>query len=140
MTGECLRRNLPVDITTPTAVRRLLGPWLRGIGCIDEQVDDLTLVVDEAVANATEHAFPDGADGESITVDAAVVERDAVPHIVLTITDRGRWRPPPPDNGFRGRGLQLMRALTDSVEFDDLAHGTRVRLTSRLRGAAAGSC
>jgi hypothetical protein len=51
--------------------------------------------------------------------------------VTVTVTDGGRWRPRPVSPGFRGRGLQIMRALTDSVEVTATGTGTRVRMISR---------
>ena len=52
----------------------------------------------------------------------------------MTVSDRGQWREPRGVN--RGRGLQLMAGLMDSVEVDRQAHGTAVRLGRRLDMAA----
>jgi anti-sigma regulatory factor (Ser/Thr protein kinase) len=47
------------------------------------------------------------------------------------VTDRGRWRPVPGDPGHRGRGIAMMRAVTDRVDIDYGAGGTTVRLVGR---------
>ena len=54
--------------------------------------------------------------------------------VLVTVSDRGQWREPRGVN--RGRGLQLMAGLMDSVEVDRQAHGTAVRLGRRLDMAA----
>jgi hypothetical protein len=49
------------------------------------------------------------------------------------VTDRGRWRQPPPDNQvLRGRGVPMMEALADTVTFRHDATGTTVTLEWRL--------
>jgi anti-sigma regulatory factor (Ser/Thr protein kinase) len=50
--------------------------------------------------------------------------------VVLTITDSGGWREK--RDSDRGRGLDLIRALMDSVELTPSDEGTVVRMTKRL--------
>jgi anti-sigma regulatory factor (Ser/Thr protein kinase) len=97
--------------------------------------------VDEAVSNAVEHAYSTpgaGCGNRHRGVELHVIEtaapEDARPdcyRIAATVTDRGRWRPRPARPGFRGRGLQIMHAVTDSVEVTATGTGTRVRMLSR---------
>jgi anti-sigma regulatory factor (Ser/Thr protein kinase) len=49
----------------------------------------------------------------------------------LWIRDRGEWRAPTDRGG--GWGLQLMRALTDTVHVDRSSEGTVVHLLRRLK-------
>jgi anti-sigma regulatory factor (Ser/Thr protein kinase) len=52
------------------------------------------------------------------------------------ITDYGSWKAPaiPPGNG--GRGLPLMRVLSDSMELDKTASGTIADIAFRLPSGA----
>jgi anti-anti-sigma factor len=84
-------------------------------------VDDVLLAVGEAAANAVEHAYPDGSAG----VVEVALER-GVGGVAGTVRDTGAWRPPPDDPGFRGRGLQILRALADDVDVRTDAGGTTV--------------
>ncbi|MDT5243799.1 MAG: hypothetical protein QOD36_1175, partial [Mycobacterium sp.] len=42
------------------------------------------------------------------------------------VSDSGSWKPPPADPGTRGRGLLLMRTLSERVDLDGTAKGTTV--------------
>jgi hypothetical protein len=53
----------------------------------------------------------------------------AVHRVVVTVADRGRWRPLPSDPGYRGRGLRMMRGWMDSVIIQPAAAGTTVIMT-----------
>jgi anti-sigma regulatory factor (Ser/Thr protein kinase) len=48
--------------------------------------------------------------------------------VEVTVTDHGRWQPPPEDSGNRGRGLALIRRLADDVDIRPGDHGTIVRM------------
>ena len=48
------------------------------------------------------------------------------PDVVAVIDDTGRWRPP--RGSYRGRGITLMRALSDEVEIERADTGTHVRI------------
>ena len=65
-------------------------------------------------------------------MDAALSEGE----VAITIADRGSWRPPV-DND-RGRGLHLIRALTDGMELIPGENGTTVRMHRRLTALDAG--
>ena len=92
---------------------------------------DLMMAVNEAVANAAEHAYFGSRFGAgSFDVDANYdTARDS---LTVAVKDRGRWRLPNPATGplsVRGRGIQLMHALADDVSIDTTSAGTCVRLT-----------
>lgn len=91
----------------------------------------MLLAVGEAAANAVEHAYPDGAHG-SVEV---LLERDAG-GVTGAVRDSGAWRPPPADPGFRGRGLQILRALADDLDVRAEAGGTIVRFRLPLHSGA----
>jgi len=46
--------------------------------------------------------------------------------VAVKIADSGSWKTPPADPGTRGRGLLLMRALSNQVDVDGTAEGTTV--------------
>jgi serine phosphatase RsbU (regulator of sigma subunit)/anti-sigma regulatory factor (Ser/Thr protein kinase) len=110
-------------------VRRALAAWLDALDLDDEDVTALELAVGEAAANAVEHAYRDRAPGPvevrvglDPTGDCAVVVRDA-----------GTWARPATDPAFRGRGLHLVRSLTDRADVDTAPDGTTVTFARRLR-------
>ncbi len=86
---------------------------------------DLSLALDELIANAQEHGTP------PITVRGWYDAR-----LVLTVSDAGRgfdYRTivrshPPVMLGKRGRGFWIVRQLTDHVHVDCGPNGTTVRI------------
>jgi serine/threonine-protein kinase RsbW len=57
-------------------------------------------------------------------------------HLLITISDHGCWRTPPPEPGYRGRGLAMMRSLTTELHVHPTTHGTTVQLRADLHSAA----
>jgi PAS domain S-box-containing protein len=115
---------IPVRLTD---VRHQLGTWLRNAGVSESRAADIVLVVNEACSNSAEHAYRGQAAG-TMRVRAAVEDR----HIHVEVADSGSWKTPPPDPGTRGRGILLMRTLSEQVDLDGTAHGTTVGMRFRL--------
>ncbi len=109
-------------------LRRVLHDWLL-IDIPDGILDDLVLVVYEALANVVEHAYVDHSDGPG---PLQLRARRTDHHVVITVTDEGTWRAPT-DDRFRGRGLSLMRRLIENVSIDHDHHGTVVHLLADVR-------
>jgi serine/threonine-protein kinase RsbW len=90
-----------------------------------ERAGDLVLALDEVIANAQEHGRP------PITVEAWADGR-----LVVEVSDVGAgfdrarvWSThPPPPLGRRGRGLWIIRQLTDLVAISSGEDGTTVRI------------
>jgi anti-sigma regulatory factor (Ser/Thr protein kinase) len=104
-----------------TDVRHRLAEWLRSEGVPDSLAADIVLVVNEACSNSVEHAYR-GREPGTMRIEATIDER----HLTVRVADSGSWKTPPADPGTRGRGLLLMRALSDRVELDGTAEGTTV--------------
>jgi serine phosphatase RsbU (regulator of sigma subunit)/anti-sigma regulatory factor (Ser/Thr protein kinase) len=121
---ERLTTRWTADPGTLAAMRPLLRRWLAMQGADDDEIYDITVAVQEASANAVEHAYGPGA----ATFDIDAVLQDGA--IAVTIRDRGHWRPP--RGTHRGRGLSMMRALMDSVDVQRNEHGTTVVLRRAL--------
>jgi PAS domain S-box-containing protein len=102
-------------------VRHQLAAWLGSAGVPESLAADIVLVVNEACSNSVEHAYR-GREPGTMRIEAT---RDG-PHIHVQVTDSGSWKTPPANPGTRGRGLLLMRALSDGVELDGTAEGTTV--------------
>jgi PAS domain S-box-containing protein len=102
-------------------VRHQLIAWLRGAGVPEMQAADIVLVVNEACSNSAEHAYR-GQDPGPMRVEGAVDDQ----HIHIRVADSGSWKTPPADPGTRGRGLLLMRTLSEQVDLEGTAHGTTV--------------
>jgi anti-anti-sigma factor len=119
----------PLFVTLPAVpeslrpLRRSIAAWALESGLSDAIVDDLQLAVGEAAANAVEHAYPDA--GADATFDCSL-RRMASGDIAVRVRDRGHWRPAPPDPGFRGRGLQVIRSLGRDVRLRTDPGGTEV--------------
>ncbi|HEY1974155.1 MAG TPA: ATP-binding protein [Pseudonocardia sp.] len=116
----------------PASARRDLGKWLAALGWPAEPSEDLLLAVSEAVTNAAEHAYRGG--DRSGLIELCVTDLagpDGAHRAIATVIDRGTWRIPPSAPGYRGRGLRLIRALTESVEMTGGAAGTQVKMISR---------
>jgi serine phosphatase RsbU (regulator of sigma subunit)/anti-sigma regulatory factor (Ser/Thr protein kinase)/anti-anti-sigma regulatory factor len=123
-----LGARLPADPAQLSGVRRAVRDWTIAAGLTADAAEDLQLALGEALANAVEHAYSGGGEGEC----EYRVARAADGSIDVEVTDTGRWRPPPADRGFRGRGLELISVLAQDVEIvhgDDApaGAGTRVR-------------
>ncbi|UUO01881.1 SpoIIE family protein phosphatase [Mycolicibacterium novocastrense] len=125
------KASLVIDDTATAAklteIRHRLAAWLADNGASDESVSDLILVVNEACSNSVEHAYR-GHDPGRMRVEAEI--HDAAIHV--RVADFGSWKPPPPDPGTRGRGLSLIRAVSDRVDLDGTAAGTTVDMTFHL--------
>jgi len=113
-------------------VRRRLGEWLEGAGVPESLGADIVLVASEACTNCVEHAYRGRADG-TILVESEAVDRE----IRLRVVDSGSWKQPAAHPGNSGRGLLLMRAISDSMEVHGTADGTTVEANFRLPAPAA---
>jgi serine/threonine-protein kinase RsbW len=102
--------------------RRDVQRWAADRGLPAELADDLVLAVHEALANVADHAYPDGGAEAGVDVECA----DGV--VEAVVRDRGSWREPPADPGWRGRGLVIMRGLADEVDVRRGPSGTEVRM------------
>lgn len=121
-----LHLDLPAEPSQLATVRRALTTWLSCAAVGHELAADLVSATNEACTNSIEHAYPREATGQVVVTAECV--RDSV---CIEVADTGTWRPLPEDPGTRGRGLAMMRALTDEMTIDHTDLGTRVRLTAR---------
>jgi PAS domain S-box-containing protein len=119
--GSALLIENEAIATRLTDVRHRLAEWLRSEGVPDSLAADIVLVVNEACSNSVEHAYR-GREPGTMRIEATIDER----HLTVRVADSGSWKTPPADPGTRGRGLLLMRALSDRVELDGTAEGTTV--------------
>jgi serine/threonine-protein kinase RsbW len=124
--------SLPTQLA---AVRGRMATWADGLGLTPETVDDLVLATHEALANVADHAYADGDSGEAM-VDA---ELSMAGELVVVVRDRGRWRPPAADPGWRGRGLLIIRGLADAVALHHDDSGTTVEMRWRLPASPDGA-
>ncbi|MEJ3652320.1 ATP-binding protein [Actinomycetes bacterium KLBMP 9759] len=108
-------------------VRHRIAEWAAGLTSSQDVVEDVVLATNEALANVADHAYPDRVG------DAWVeLERRSAGELVVVVADRGRWRPPPADPGFRGHGLTLIKGLADRVAIRHSPAGTTVEMVWHL--------
>jgi PAS domain S-box-containing protein len=129
LSPDRLHIDLPTNPRALSTLRRTVARWLVELDATREESNDIQVACHEASSNAMEHAYRFRE--ATIDVDAEV----AGDEVVITISDRGGWREP--RDSDRGRGLNLIRALMDSVELDPTTDGTTIRMTKRLSKAAA---
>jgi PAS domain S-box-containing protein len=131
-------RHAPLRIESDASADRLagirhrLGNWLRTADVPDELVADVVLVANEACTNCIEHAYR-GHDAGTMLLEVEAVDGE----IRVRVTDSGSWKTPKANPGNSGRGLVLMRAISDSMEIDSSPTGTTVDITLRLPAAPA---
>jgi anti-sigma regulatory factor (Ser/Thr protein kinase) len=105
-------------------IRRQLTDWLAPLAMSETTAADIVLVVNEACTNCIEHAYRNAAPG-LLRIEGDVEGR----RITICIADAGVWKPPPRHSNTRGRGLPIMRAVSEHVEMEHSPTGTTVRLT-----------
>jgi serine/threonine-protein kinase RsbW len=127
-----LTARMPREATSVATVRRLFDGALVAIGVDDDCREDIVLALSEACSNAVEHARTATGYEVVVTVDRECCVAEVVDHgvgLVGMAVDVGR----PDPTSLRGRGLQLIHALTDGLELRDVEpHGLAVRMTKPL--------
>lgn len=122
-------RVFPADPAELAPMRAALRAWLAGRDLPGTIRTDLLLAVGEACANSVEHAYAGRGPGGVVRV-AVTPDEDG---LRIEVRDGGRWRPPPADPGDRGRGLPLMRAVSDDFTVHEDATGTTVAFRLAVR-------
>jgi serine/threonine-protein kinase RsbW len=123
---------LPRDSETVSLVRTSITNTLMLFGVTDECVEEIRLAVSEACTNVIEHASSD----DEYEVGVIVDEERCEIRVTNTRTrfDASALTGVMPDGDSpRGRGVAIMRALMDNVEFrSEPEAGTMVHLVKRL--------
>jgi PAS domain S-box-containing protein len=104
-------------------VRHRLATWLDTNGIVAPLADDIVLVVNEACSNCVEHAYRGRPPGH-MHISAGLHDNS----IRVSVADFGSWKAPPDDPGTRGRGLLLIRMVSDQVELQGTDTGTTVTM------------
>ena len=110
-----------------TDIRHQLAAWMRAATIPDDRVADIVLAVNEACANSIEHGYRGRKPGR-VRVEG---ENDGA-RVHLRVIDSGSWKAAPADPGVRGRGLLLIRAVSDWLEMECTPTGTTVDMSFRL--------
>ena len=91
-----------------------------------DRTSDLVLAIYEALANSAEFAYAEtGGEG---TVDLQAWHDLADQTITVVVSDRGVWRLSDTREHSRGRGIPLMRALSDRASIESSVDGTTVKM------------
>jgi serine/threonine-protein kinase RsbW len=122
-----LSLTAPATAQNATVLRRAFHRWIKTL-VRDDDADDLTVAVYEALANAAEHAFTGQYTPGSLWLHATVGDNQ----ITITITDNGTWRAGDTMPDYRGRGLPLIHQLTTAAHIELGPQGTTVRLRHEL--------
>lgn len=117
-----LRLRVPARPDRLAPLRTAVRDWARANALPADLVEDLLLALGEAVANAVEHAYAAPGAGEV----ECTLSRGVDGAVEVAVRDTGTWRPEPAENGHRGRGLAMIRALAADVVLDHGPGGTRV--------------
>jgi len=111
---------------------RQLGPmrtevhrWLAPLVLPGDAEDDVVLAVDEAASNCVDHAYV--AANTKGTVELTFWTESRC--VCIEIVDHGVWRTPADQPTGRGRGIDIMRRLMQSVLIHHDRRGTRVFLS-----------
>jgi len=123
---------LPRDAETVALIRGVVTHALRSFGVTSECVEDIRLALSEACTNVVEHA----ADDDEYEVRLQLDEQ----RVAISIKNTGAGFDAdaladtmPDESSTRGRGVAIMRALMDSVEFtSEPERGTLVHLVKAL--------
>ncbi len=123
---------LPRDALSVPVVRRVLNRSMATIGVAETCRTDIEVALTEAVTNVLDHAV----DGDEYEVTAVI---DAH-RCSIEVVDRGRGfdaetlgRAQADPSAEEGRGIQLIRALVDRVQFTSRPeHGAIVHLEKDL--------
>ena len=111
------------------ALRHALASFMSAADIDADCIDDVITAVGEALANAIEHAYPNGSGGQ-IEIAAAFEGRDRV---VVEVTDHGAFIERAERAG-RGFGLRIVRQIARDVQIDT-KRGTTIRMTFDTRSA-----
>jgi anti-sigma regulatory factor (Ser/Thr protein kinase) len=119
--GPLRRDGVAADLRNLVGVRKAVQGWALAVGLSRATTDDIVAASYEALANAAEHAYPDRPG--TIDLLATCTDND----VEVVVRDRGDWRPPPANPGFRGRGLAMIRSMSQA-KIEPGPGGTTVRM------------
>ena len=132
-----VRIRITASVAEIDLVDRLADAWLRSLAMAEGPRDRFLLAVREAVTNAVQH----GAGLDALRLVEIDLERRNNKAVIRVKDDGGGFKlddlpdPLAPENLMRasGRGILMMKALSDEIEFT-FASGTQVELRKALTG------
>ena len=112
------------------ALRHALASFMTAVDIDADRIGDIITAVGEALANAIEHAYPEG-DRGAIEIVARLEGQDS---FVVAVTDNGTFveRSERPGRGF---GLRIVRKIAREVQIET-DRGTTVRMVFDARPPA----
>jgi anti-anti-sigma factor len=119
-----LHQQLPAHPDQLPELRRAVRAWAHAAALPAELRDDLQIALGEAAANAVEHAYAANSDSGEFTYQVTHCCDGA---LNVEVCDFGQWRPEPPDNRHRGRGLAIVRKIATDVTVEPGAASTRIQ-------------
>ncbi len=122
------RRSIPSSAQFLAPLRKQFREWTEAVGMTEGEKEDLILAVGEAATNAIEHG-----NRSNSSLQVTVEARLRNDQLEIVVTDEGQWVVPTESHGLRGRGLELLRLLTDRVTIDQTQKGTVLRLLKVLQ-------
>ncbi|HEV2357706.1 MAG TPA: SpoIIE family protein phosphatase [bacterium] len=124
LTPDRLQIRLPAVPASLAQMRQTLRRWLEAAEVKLEDAYDVTTAINEACANAIEHAYgpTDGTFECELSFAGDV--------LTAAVRDGGQWRPA--RGQYRGHGLKLMEALMGDVEVGSGPGGTVVQMRRRI--------
>jgi anti-sigma regulatory factor (Ser/Thr protein kinase) len=123
------RIGIAADAESASRIREEFAGWLKQYFDLDPiRSSDLVLAINEALANSAEFAYLTTDRPGTMDLRAHYEPTDA--RLTVTIADQGVWRMPVsnPATRARGRGIPLMKALSDRVDIETSTAGTQVCL------------
>ncbi|AYE98168.1 stage II sporulation protein E [Mycobacterium paragordonae] len=114
-------------------IRRALTAWLQAADVPELLAADIVLVISEACTNCVEHAY-EGHELGNMRLDMELGEGA----IHAQIADSGSWKPPAVDPGNGGRGLPLMRVMSETMDIENRPDGTTIDIVFRLPDGEGG--
>jgi serine/threonine-protein kinase RsbW len=120
-----LRQRFPATVDAVPRARHSALAALQDAGYTDQRLlDDVALVVSEAVGNVARHAYPETSGDLELEVGA-----DEEGPVVI-VSDEGIGAREPSDSPGLGLGLPLIKAKTRAWDLD--SHGSGTRMTMRF--------
>jgi anti-sigma regulatory factor (Ser/Thr protein kinase)/putative methionine-R-sulfoxide reductase with GAF domain len=119
-----LRLELPATPAVLSRTRHMLRRWLRAKGADDVTAAEVVLAVNEACANAIEHAYPPGPASFELSAGEAAGE------LTIMVRDSGRWRES--RDPAQERGARIMSAAMTDVHVNRTDAGTTVLMHRTL--------
>lgn len=114
-------------------MRAFVSQWAERCGLGEADAFDACLVATEAVTNAIRH----GRSSDEGERPIKLVCRLEDEQLVIEVNDRGTWRSPERAQADGGRGLFLIRELSDGFELRPTQRGTHLRMRLGLRATQA---